>query len=249
MESYELLKLLEEIKKLQDQVTALSLKDVVISDEYESKETHELATAFAKAQAQYRKVGLNRENPFFKSGYADLDAIIDSVSLALSGNGLAFYQYTQLNDKGETILHSKLKHASGQWISSQARIIPIKNDPQSYGSALSYQKRYQAQTLLRVTISADWSDDDAEREMHEMRHEQAKGTALNTKYNPKEQSVETITKEQLEELHYELAEYADLAEQILEGFKIQNLCDLPKSKFLLSINRIRDIKNLRNGKK
>lgn len=249
MESYELIKILEEMKKIQEQITVLQAQATPIVPDHESGLTNELAAAFAKAQAEYKKVGLNRENPFFKSGYADLDAIIDSTRIALARNNLSFYQYTQITDRGETILHSVLKHASGQWISSQARIIPVKNDPQSYGSALSYQKRYQAQTLLNVTISQDWADDDGEREMHEVRHEQNKGVALNTKYNPKEQSVDTITKEQLEELHYELSEYPDICEQILEGFKIQNLSDLPKSKFLISINRVRDIKNLRNGKK
>ena len=76
----------------------------------------------------------------------------------------------------------------------------------------------------------------------------AKGTALNTKYNPKENKYESITTEQLEELEYELAEFPDIAEQILEGFKIQSLANMPKQKFLPAVSRIREIKLLRNGK-
>lgn len=77
----------------------------------------------------------------------------------------------------------------------------------------------------------------------------AKGPALTNKYNPKEQSYETVTREQLEELEYELAEYPDLAEEILGKLHLQSLADLPKSKYQVSLNRIREIKNARNNSK
>ena len=75
----------------------------------------------------------------------------------------------------------------------------------------------------------------------------AKGTSLNTKYNPREQSYEPITKEQLEELEYELASWEDIAELVLDGLHIQSLSDMPKSKYLASITRIREIKRAREG--
>ena len=64
----------------------------------------------------------------------------------------------------------------------------------------------------------------------------------------KKESFEAITREQIEELEYELAEYPDLAESILDGLRIQSLADMPKSQYGVSIRRIREIKQLRNGK-
>lgn len=250
MENQQLELLLKDLKDLYEQNKQLSLallrKELLQEDPYESEDTAKLADALAKAQGEYKPITYNRENPYFKSSYADMDQIIGSVEKALAKYGLSFYQFTRLDD-GATILISVLKHSSGQWISSRTRIIPPKADPQSYGSTLSYQKRYQAQCLLRVTIAHDLADDDAEVAMVDQRQIIAKGSALNTKYNPRDQSYETITKEQLDELEYELAEYSDIAEEVLEKLKLQSLADMPKSKYMVSLQRIREIKRLRNG--
>ena len=232
--------------KMQENIVASS---VVRAPEggYCSQELDQLFAALSIAQGEYESIGMNKENPYFKVRYADLDSILSAVRPALKRNKLTFLQQIRLNDEGMTILHSILGHASGQWIESRNRIIPTKNDPQTFGSTLSYLKRYAAVSLLGVTISQDKDDDDAEKDMADARHIFVKG-GLNTKYNPREESSEVITKEQLEELHYELADHADIATQILDGLRLQSLADLPKSKFLISIKRIREIKQLRTGK-
>lgn len=241
--------LLQDIIKKLDQLTARLDNVPTRADSYSSAELKDLFTALSKAQGEYKKIGYNRENPYFKSQYADLDAIMESVRPALAKYGLAFLQQIRISEEGQTILHSILSHASGQWIESRVRIIPSKNDSQTFGSTLTYQKRYAAVSLLGVTVSHDTSDDDAEMAMADSRQIIAKGVALNTKYNPKEQSYDSITKEQLEELEYELQGFEDIAEDILDKMKLQSLADLPKSKYQLSINRIREIKQLRNGNK
>lgn len=224
------------------------LHEGCLQDSYSSQEVDQLYTALSKAQGEYKPITYNRENPFFKSNYADLDTLIQSVRPALAKNGLALMQSIQMSDEGATVLHTKVTHASGQWHESRNRIVPPKNDVQSYGSTLTYLKRYAAMSLLGITVAHDLSDDDGEIAMTQSRKDQAGGTKLNTKYNPKEQSPDVITKEQLEELHYELGEYPDIAEQILDGFHLQALADMPKSKFQRSISRIREIKHMRNGK-
>lgn len=245
MDSVVILRLLDEIAKLNAQLA--ELKQPIVNDPYESEQVNEIHAALSKAQGEYQRIGLNRDNPFFKSNYADLDTILQAVKAALCKNGLAFTQETKFEDTGATILHTKLRHASGQWISCRARILPPKNDVQSYGSTLTYQKRYAAMALLGITASHDPLDDDGEIAMAEARNMSAKGTAINTKYNPKEQSYDTINKEQLKELDYELAEYPDICEQVLEGLRIQSLSDMPADKYHAAINRIRSIKNMRNG--
>ena len=216
-------------------------------DAYESVETQEINTALAKAQGSFPAIGYNRENPYFKNKYTDLDAIVRAIRSILSINGLSVTQQTLLDDKGSTVLRTRLRHSTGQWIETRARVLPTKADAQSYASALTYMKRYSYMALLNITTSDDTSDDDAERNMYSIRDTKAKGVALNTKYNPKDQDGEVITKEQLEELEYELGDYDDVAEMVLDGLKIQSLADMPKNKFLPSIKRIRNIKIAREG--
>lgn len=211
-----------------------------------SEEIHELAAALSKAQGEFKIAGLTKENPFFKSKYADLAEIITSSRAALSKNGLCVVQPPVLNEDGANILVTTLLHSSGQWMSSKMRIIPPKADVQSLGSYMTYLRRYAYASLVGVVASD--GDDDGEIAVHDSRKDFEKGTSLNHKYNPKKESPETITKEQLEEIRYELGSHTDLAEEILEKMRIQTLADMPKSKFLISIKRIREIIQKREGK-
>lgn len=61
--------------------------------------------------------------------------------------------------------------------------------------------------------------------------------------------INTITKKQLKKLESELLEYPDITKEIVNFFKIRSLADLPPEKFMASINRIRQIKDLRNNGK
>lgn len=232
-------------KKITKEITAVIEKNTVKPSMYQSEKIAELAKAFSKAQSEYNNVAYNRENPYFKSQYADLHAILKAIRPAFAANGLSFYQYTEISDgTGATILRTRLMHSSGQWIETKSRLVPAKNDQQTYGSTLTYQKRYSAMTILGITASNDMTDDDAEIAMVSSRDIIAKGPS--NKYNPKEQSHECITKEQLEEMEYELVGHTQLAEDILDKMHIQSLADLPKSTFLVSMKRIREIKQARN---
>jgi len=249
MEINEFAKIVEAVTKLCEtklsKQTQEALKKIhVPEDPYQSASQKNIAPAFAKAQAEYKSVGYNRENPYYKSGYADLDAIIRATRPALTKNGLSFRHFVKTPENGQTILHTLILHSSGEWFETRARILPTKNDQQSYGSAVSYQKRYSAKDLLGVAPTNDVSDDDAEVAMIDSRDMIAKGPS--NKYNPKKQSNETITKEQIEELEYELQEYPDIADDILEKMHLQSIADMPKNKFLISVKRIREIKRLRN---
>jgi len=209
-----------------------------------SSEINELAAALAKAQSQIKIADLNKSNPYFKSSYADLQSIVSASRPALTANGLSITQQIIDDNEGSWLI-TTLWHTSGQWVQSKRRIVPAKNDIQTISSHTTYLKRICYASLIGV-VSGD-EDDDGEAAVATSRDTFAKGVALNTKYNPKETSVEVITKEQLEEADYELAEYPDICEMVLEGLKIQSLADMPKQKFLSAMQRIREIKNLRNN--
>lgn len=235
-----------QIEKIYDMLQ--ELKDLIEQkgiSPYSSQQVNELYAALAKAQGEYPIIGSNRENPYFKSNYTDLDAILRAVRPALTKHGLGFTQQIRIMPDGSTQLHTILTHSSGQWMESRNRILPAKNDAQTYGSTLTYQKRYAAMALLGVTCSQDKTDDDAEVAMANARQIIAKGPS--NSYNPKEQSAEVISKDQLDELEYELQEFPDIGEMILDKLQLQSLADMPKSKYQASVTRVREIKNLRTG--
>jgi len=240
MENKEIQLILDAIKELSEK---LKLKEP--QKPAKSDQLNELFAALAKAQAEMRTAGLNAENPYYKVGYADLSEIIKVSRPPLTKNGLCVIQQIIPSDKGQNILHTILCHSSGQWIESRMRILPSKPDIQSLASYLTYLRRYSYAAIVGVVSSGD--DDDAEKEVATQRDTFAKGVALNTKYNPREESFETITSEQITEAEYELAEYPDIAEQVLSGLKIQSLADMPKSKYTIAMKRIREIKNIRNN--
>lgn len=247
MESVELLRILDEIKSLSSKIEALEIKKNVISDPHRSKELNELYSAMAKAQSEMKIAGTDSENPYFKSRYADLATLVKATRPALTKFGLCVIQQVLPNEDGQMILHTILGHSSGQYIETRMRILPIKNDIQSFGSYITYLRRYSYASITGCVASGD--DDDGEAAMVASRDIMAKGVSLNSKYHPKEESQDTITKEQIDEAEYELGEYPDILEQVLDGLKIQSLADMPKSKYQASMRRIRDIKNMRNGMK
>ena len=240
------LKLVEELKNLH-QIREESWSKPQKEEKYESEQIKDLVAALSKAQGAYPSIGADRENPYFKSNYADLDMILKAVRPMLAQNGLSLVQDTRFTADGSTVLHTRLYHSTGQWLETRARILPVKNTPQEYGSCLTYNKRYSAMALLGVTVAKDPTDDDAEVAMVHAREIIAKGPS--NKYNPKEQSLETITKEQIEELEYELVDAPDLAEMVMDKLQIQSLSDMPKSKYMVSLQRIREIKQKRAGTK
>jgi hypothetical protein len=114
-----------------------------------------LAEALAKAQAAMQNAPLNKTNPHFKSKYADLAAIRDAVTPALSANGLAITQTPTFRD-GAFVLVTTLRHTGGETVES---IYPLAVDkPQVMGSALTYARRYSLAAMCGIAAE---EDDDA----------------------------------------------------------------------------------------
>lgn len=237
------------LQTLLDAIQAISTRLELLKHDkqavYCSVETHELAAALAKSHTEMAIAGLNSDNPFFKSKYADLSEIVRASRPVLSKNGISVPQILIDSEDGSWLV-SRMMHTSGQWIESKVRIKPPKGDIHSYASMVTYLKRYSYGALTGV-VSSD-EDDDAETVVADGRDVFAKGTALNKNYKAKNAS-ESITREQYDELELELLDHDDIAEKILDNLQIRNLMDLPKDKFRYTIDRVRSIKNTRKGNK
>ena len=97
------------------------------------------------------KIKKENTNPFFHSLYADLPAIQDAIADPLQESGLVV---TQL-PCGDGLI-TMLAHAeSGEYIMANSTMKPVKNDPQSMGSAITYQRRYSLAALLNLNIDKD----------------------------------------------------------------------------------------------
>lgn len=122
-----------------------------------SETIKELATALAKAQGQMESAKKDSQNPFFKSKYADLAAIVEAVKVPLSQNGLSYVQITDIpeGDADAVLVETVLMHVSGEWLSGRLRMPVTKNDAQGTGSAITYARRYGLQAMLGVPAEDD----------------------------------------------------------------------------------------------
>jgi hypothetical protein len=120
-----------------------------------------IASALVKAQAAMGNAVKDAKNPFFKSSYADLNAVREACLPALNANGVSVLQPT-VHAEGKAYVETVLLHESGEFISSLTEILCAKqNDPQAHGSGISYARRYGLQSLVNLGSA----DDDAEGAM------------------------------------------------------------------------------------
>lgn len=119
-----------------------------------SDKIDELAKALSKAQQDIITVSTDSKNPFFKSNYASLPAILKALREPLAANGLAFVQSSD-SVEGKCYIETVLMHESGQWISGSYPVNPTKNDPQGLGSATTYARRYALCAMLGIAQEDD----------------------------------------------------------------------------------------------
>ena len=119
----------------------------------------QIATALLKAQSEMSNPKKGATNPFFKSKYADLNAIREAVIPILNTNGISVLQPIVHVD-GKNFVKTILLHESGELMESLTEIIYNKqNDAQAQGSGISYARRYSLQSF--VCVGAD--DDDGQK--------------------------------------------------------------------------------------
>lgn len=120
----------------------------------QSESVKNIIPALIKVQGEITNVAKNADNPFFKSKYADLPAIIEHSRDILCKNDLVVVQTNEPNDSGVVIV-TTIYHSSGEWIQGKLRLTPTKNDPQQCGSAITYGRRYGLAAILNISQEDD----------------------------------------------------------------------------------------------
>lgn len=114
-----------------------------------------VSAAFVKAQKAFGPALKTHTNPAFRSKYADLSACVEAVMDALNANGIALMQTCHDAESGVTV-ETVFLHESGETISSgKLRVPASKQDPQGYGSALTYARRYSLMAACGIAPEDD----------------------------------------------------------------------------------------------
>lgn len=114
-----------------------------------------IATALVSAQKAFGPALKTSTNPHFRSKYADLSACVEAVIDALNEAGIAMIQVTHPDESGVTV-ETLFLHESGEQLSSGRLHVPAaKNDPQGYGSALTYARRYSLMAACGIAPEDD----------------------------------------------------------------------------------------------
>jgi hypothetical protein len=126
---------------------------------YCSEDIKELTGAMLKVQSEINPALKDGENPFAKSRYATLNSVITASRAALLKYDIWLVQYPVPVEPGFLGLMTKLVHGpSGQWQGSLLVMPLSKTDPQGYGSALTYSRRYALASMVGLVVE----DDDGE---------------------------------------------------------------------------------------
>ena len=114
-----------------------------------------LAKALVQAQSEMSNAKKDATNPFFKSKYADLNAIREAVLPILNSHGISVLQ-PMTNIEGKNFIKTILLHETGESIESFTEIIYSKvNDAQAQGSGITYARRYGLQSFVCVGAEDD----------------------------------------------------------------------------------------------
>lgn len=114
------------------------------------------APAYLKAQMEMGAAKKDSKNPYFKSNYADLGAVMEVCKDALNSNGIFVVQPPSIVD-GKNCITTRLVHAaSGEWMESDSEVICSKaNDPQAKGAGETYTRRFSLQAFNFIPSEDD----------------------------------------------------------------------------------------------
>jgi hypothetical protein len=113
-----------------------------------------LFAALAAAQGEIENAAKNAANPHFKSRYADLAEVLNTVRPVFAKNGLSLLQSTGF-DGSLVSVTTLVAHKDGGFVTSVASCVPAKSDAQGIGSATTYLRRYAVAAMAGVAQEDD----------------------------------------------------------------------------------------------
>lgn len=96
----------------------------------------------------------SEDNPYFKSKYVPLKAILPVIKAHCKENNFIFIQHPDIaGDKN--VLVTKLVHKSGEKIEGCIELATEQHNPQKLGAAVTYMRRYSLTCMLGIEEDDD----------------------------------------------------------------------------------------------
>lgn len=116
--------------------------------------TPELFAAMAAAQGEIENASKNSNNPHFRSKYADLAEVENTVRAVLPKHGIAHFQMPSF-DGALVNVTTVIAHSGGGYVSGVTSCVPAKTDAQGIGAASTYCRRYGLAAIAGIAQEDD----------------------------------------------------------------------------------------------
>ena len=117
-----------------------------------SEKITNLTKAMFEFQTKVASVKKSAKNPHFKSTYADLTSILETINPILQECGLLVTQHPHADSLVTTVYHAE----SGEFMQSE-QVLRMKDlsNPQQQGSAITYARRYALAGIFNLNQTDD----------------------------------------------------------------------------------------------
>jgi hypothetical protein len=113
-----------------------------------------LFAAMALAQGEIENATKSSVNPHFKSRYADLAEVLNTIRPAFSKHGLSIFQSVSAELQIVTVM-TTIAHKEGGYITSSLSCPIPTSKVQDLGSMVTYLRRYSATALVGISQEDD----------------------------------------------------------------------------------------------
>lgn len=123
-----------------------------------SETTKELFKSLLEAKKSFQAIIKDASNPFHKSKYETINAVLEAIEPSLLERGLVISQGQEIEalEYNRMVIVTRLTHAeSGEWLETKASCALSKNDAQGVGSAQTYMRRYALKSLFCLASEDD----------------------------------------------------------------------------------------------
>lgn len=188
-----------------------------------------IIAALAKALAEIEGVQKNKSNPGLKGvRYADLAAVIDAIE-SIKAHGLWFRQVPKVHTDG-ALIETFYIHESGEEMSAGETFVRAgKQDPQGFGSALTYCRRYALMTAFGLAAE----DDDGHAATQAARGGGQQRQSDNRSAEPRQQSKPSggMSDASFAKITQLLQATNTPVGAMLDNYKVKQVRDLTKAQF------------------
>lgn len=110
--------------------------------------------ALAAAQLEVENATKGAVNPHFRTRYADLAEVLNTVRPVFARHGLSIIQSTSC-DSAMVHVTTTLAHKGGGYVTAISSCVPAKWDAQGVGAATTYLRRYSLAAIAGVAQEDD----------------------------------------------------------------------------------------------